>query len=267
LVKALLTYVGTTPSQDILEYWKSKQHTFPGLAAMARDVLAVPATGVGVERLFNMARDICHYRRSHLKPESIRGSMMVKMFDKIELEDELVALAESEEDNPFGVIDDEEVQNEPLIQYISDDSEHDENDYELVDVSYMQDDNITRSNQSRLSRPHGASGPRQKRTINPRDLYEMEDEDIDLDGGGSDSGRLGPVKATQRIPPRTYGRKSTSKDQGTTNGMASSPKGSTKMASTTPLFPRGTAVSKRKAMDILNGHLDSRTRIDGDESS
>ena len=60
---------------------------------MARDVLAVPATGVGVERLFNMVRDICHYCRSHLKPESIRGSMMVKMFDKIELEDELVALA------------------------------------------------------------------------------------------------------------------------------------------------------------------------------
>ena len=44
-----------------LLFWKDNQHRFPALAALARDVLSVPATGAGVERLFNTARDICHY--------------------------------------------------------------------------------------------------------------------------------------------------------------------------------------------------------------
>ncbi|CAG8425270.1 unnamed protein product [Penicillium salamii] len=33
------------------------------IATLARDVLTIPATSAGVERLFNTARDICHYRR------------------------------------------------------------------------------------------------------------------------------------------------------------------------------------------------------------
>ena len=56
---------------------------------MARDVLAVPATSVGVERLFNTARDACHYRRGSLKAETVRALMMMRHFDKAELEDEL----------------------------------------------------------------------------------------------------------------------------------------------------------------------------------
>jgi hAT family C-terminal dimerisation region len=36
---------------------------YPVLALMARDIiLAIPASEVGVERVFNHARDICHYR-------------------------------------------------------------------------------------------------------------------------------------------------------------------------------------------------------------
>ena len=63
---------------------------------MARDILAAPATTVGVKRLFNQARDICHYRRSQLSAESISASMMVKVFDRIELLDELEAIKESD---------------------------------------------------------------------------------------------------------------------------------------------------------------------------
>lgn len=47
---------------DPLSFWKENQYRFPALAAMARDTLSVPATEAGVERLFNTARDICHYR-------------------------------------------------------------------------------------------------------------------------------------------------------------------------------------------------------------
>lgn len=38
--------------------------------------MSIPATGAGVERLFNSARDICHYRRGSLSPETIRDIML-----------------------------------------------------------------------------------------------------------------------------------------------------------------------------------------------
>lgn len=33
--------------------------------------------GVGVERVFNYARDVCHYRRGQLKPETIRSLLLM----------------------------------------------------------------------------------------------------------------------------------------------------------------------------------------------
>jgi hAT family C-terminal dimerisation region len=72
---------------SILEYWKAAEHTMPAMAAMARDVLAVPVSGVGVERMFNMGRDICHYRRHHLHAQSIKEVMMVKHYNRERLYD------------------------------------------------------------------------------------------------------------------------------------------------------------------------------------
>ena len=44
-----------TEDTDPLAFWKRWQSEMPGLAQMAKDVLAVPVSGVGVERLFNTA--------------------------------------------------------------------------------------------------------------------------------------------------------------------------------------------------------------------
>ncbi|KAJ5264979.1 hypothetical protein N7505_007772 [Penicillium chrysogenum] len=44
-------------------FWKEHRDRFPAIAALARNTLSFPATGAGVGRLFNTARDICHYRR------------------------------------------------------------------------------------------------------------------------------------------------------------------------------------------------------------
>jgi hypothetical protein len=38
--------------------------------------MSIPATGAEVERLFNSARDVCHYRRGSLSPETIRDIML-----------------------------------------------------------------------------------------------------------------------------------------------------------------------------------------------
>lgn len=67
-------------------YWKEHEHEFPILAKMARDILAIPGSGAGVERLFNCARDICHYRRGQLKAETIRDLMLHLCSSKFDLE-------------------------------------------------------------------------------------------------------------------------------------------------------------------------------------
>ena len=83
-------------SEEILDFWRKREPVWPRLAQMARDVLAVPETSVGVERMFNMARDICHYRRGHLKPEAIRDLMILKHFNREALASPAVDLTESE---------------------------------------------------------------------------------------------------------------------------------------------------------------------------
>jgi hypothetical protein len=55
---------------------------------MARDYLAIPAAGVGVERLFNKARDICSYRRHHLKAGTIRLLIMLMCIDQFNLQED-----------------------------------------------------------------------------------------------------------------------------------------------------------------------------------
>ncbi|KAJ5954443.1 hypothetical protein N7501_008722 [Penicillium viridicatum] len=45
---------------------KEHEREFLVLSRLARDLLLVPITGAGIERLFNSVRDICHYRRGSL---------------------------------------------------------------------------------------------------------------------------------------------------------------------------------------------------------
>jgi hypothetical protein len=87
--------IGTVPATvGVRSFWKDHQHEFPALASLARDVLSIPATGAGVERLFNAARDICHYRRGSLKPKTIRDLMMFLCTTKFEVEEEQLAFVQ-----------------------------------------------------------------------------------------------------------------------------------------------------------------------------
>ncbi|KAJ5863538.1 uncharacterized protein N7529_005454 [Penicillium soppii] len=67
-------------------FWKDHELEFPILARIARDILSIPASGAGVERLFNCARDICHYRRGQLKPSTIRGLMLHQFATNFDVE-------------------------------------------------------------------------------------------------------------------------------------------------------------------------------------
>jgi hypothetical protein len=48
-------------------------------------MLAVPASGAGVKRLFNAARDICHFRRGQIKEETIREQILYQCATKFEI--------------------------------------------------------------------------------------------------------------------------------------------------------------------------------------
>jgi hAT family C-terminal dimerisation region len=48
---------------DVLQWWKVNATTYPCLAAMARDCLAIPATGAPVERVFSGGATLVQPRR------------------------------------------------------------------------------------------------------------------------------------------------------------------------------------------------------------
>jgi len=52
---------GTFYEANILEWWKVNAESFPNLAWMARDILAVQGGSVGVEPVFSMERDMIPY--------------------------------------------------------------------------------------------------------------------------------------------------------------------------------------------------------------
>jgi len=68
------------------EFWREHESQYPTLACLARDIFSIPATGAGVERLFNSARDICHYRRGSLNATTIQDLMMFRCISKFDLE-------------------------------------------------------------------------------------------------------------------------------------------------------------------------------------
>lgn len=81
----LINLIGLTKGSPRL-FWKEHQHEYPMLARVARDILSTPASGAGVERLFNCARDICHYRRGQLKPDTVKDVMLHSFASKFDFE-------------------------------------------------------------------------------------------------------------------------------------------------------------------------------------
>ncbi|CAH9087087.1 unnamed protein product [Cuscuta epithymum] len=56
---------------DVLDWWKSKERTFPILARMAKQVLLMPVSTVAVEQEFSSAGNVLTASRSRLSAESL----------------------------------------------------------------------------------------------------------------------------------------------------------------------------------------------------
>src|SRR5215208_8106522 len=77
------------PGLSILDWWRINETKFPTLAQMAKDFLAIPIAGVGVERVFSSARDVCTYHRNRLKGTTISDIMICKEDWREILEDDI----------------------------------------------------------------------------------------------------------------------------------------------------------------------------------
>lgn len=91
--------------KNILGFWATHEPQYPVLAKVARDFLAIPVSGVGVESLFSISRDVCHYRRSRLSGNTIEAVIKLLMADRGAIAKEFEELKQEEEDD-----DDEQAQ-------------------------------------------------------------------------------------------------------------------------------------------------------------
>ncbi|KAJ9480643.1 hypothetical protein VN97_g12902 [Penicillium thymicola] len=57
-------------------YWKDHQRKWPVLTRLARDLLSIPATGAGAERLSTVAKNIYHIRGGSLDESTMRDLVM-----------------------------------------------------------------------------------------------------------------------------------------------------------------------------------------------
>jgi hypothetical protein len=131
-------------------------------------VLSIPATGAGVERLFNSARDICHYHQGSLKPTIIKDLMMFMCTSKFEIEeDQWVLINEylSHEEKQA-----EQEEKNPNTDYINPISDNDEGDNESDNEG---DNDIVLDNVRSLSEK--AKGKRWQSIISG-----LEDEEQDI---------------------------------------------------------------------------------------
>jgi hypothetical protein len=75
LEKYLAESVVDDLDEDILEWWKCHARTYPCLARIARDYLAIPATSAPAERAFSVGKDLVPDNRGSLSEKTIQACM------------------------------------------------------------------------------------------------------------------------------------------------------------------------------------------------
>lgn len=105
------------------------------MALIARDFLAIAVTSVGVESLFNSARDICHYRRSRLAPETIEAIMLQMCTDNFRIADEFKFTSDTNDlEDDFSSVFDESMEDLKEVNYISENEQDEGNDEDDLDI-------------------------------------------------------------------------------------------------------------------------------------
>uniref|UniRef100_A0A1X7TYX7 HAT C-terminal dimerisation domain-containing protein n=1 Tax=Amphimedon queenslandica TaxID=400682 RepID=A0A1X7TYX7_AMPQE len=69
---------------DVLEFWKSNEATYPTLAKIASTYLAFPASSAAVERIFSIAGKIFRPERCSLSDKLFKDLMFVRCNENIQ---------------------------------------------------------------------------------------------------------------------------------------------------------------------------------------
>ncbi|KAL6890323.1 hypothetical protein ACP4OV_009086 [Aristida adscensionis] len=64
---------------DVLEFWRGMSKCYPGLASLARDILAIPITTVATKSVFNVGEKVLNRRRGKLSPDLLE--MLISLHD------------------------------------------------------------------------------------------------------------------------------------------------------------------------------------------
>jgi len=107
---------------NVLEWWKGSQSIYPKLSKMARDVMAVPATGAGVEREFSISGRVVTKQRNRLTPTTIRDLMQYKRW----VAKHGIVIPEEESLGAFSETEDDEMDYEAEDEFIEDEDQEEE---------------------------------------------------------------------------------------------------------------------------------------------
>ena len=90
---------------------------------MAQDILAVTASGVSVEWVFNMSQDVCSYHCGQLNASTIKMLLIIKYYEQKALQ----SLTDDEEDIDIKDRSDDREALLPATELIISEEEEDEN--------------------------------------------------------------------------------------------------------------------------------------------
>ncbi len=65
-------------NDDILSFWRQHKQTFPLIASIARDILAIPASNTSVERQFSSCKNTVTDKRTKLGSEKLNKLIFLK---------------------------------------------------------------------------------------------------------------------------------------------------------------------------------------------
>jgi hAT family C-terminal dimerisation region len=188
--------------KKILEFWSAHEPRYPILARIAKDFLAIPVSGVGVESLFSIGRDVCHYRRSRLSADTIEAAMIQLMSDRgainREYEDILEEMEESYDDDYIGL----DI-NENMPTYISDEEDKNEaqedgNSDDGIDIS----DEDSHGGDERENEEEENEEEENEEEENEEDRLEDSEELINTEHSSESGQRIISAKSKGKQPAR-----------------------------------------------------------------
>lgn len=165
---------------------------------MARDILCIQTAGVGIERVFNISREVCHFRRGQQSASTVRERLICFHYDKMDSYDHKEAeLADILIEIPRTLMELEEelqrridaINTAMETEYISDD------DNEDLDTSSPSRLEFLRRHRPTIEQDIGIGTPKatlseQRVPIDPRiwEYGEEDEEDEENEEEGEDEG-------------------------------------------------------------------------------